>query len=144
MRTMSQVLDLSLATRKFQMLLAGAFAAMALLVASFGIYAVVSYAVARRTSELGIRAALGAQSGDLHRMILRQGMTPVLVGLLGAGVLALGFGRVLNSLLYEVDGRDPLTIGVVAGVFGLVALAACVIPARRAGRMDPMDALREQ
>ncbi|MEO8372042.1 MAG: ABC transporter permease [Candidatus Solibacter sp.] len=144
MRTMSQVLDVSLATRKFQMLLAGAFAAMALLVASFGIYAVVSYAVARRTSELGIRAALGAQAGDLHRLILRQGMTPVVIGLVGAGAVALGFGRVLNSLLYEVDGRDPVTIAVVAGVFGVVALAACFIPARRAGRMDPMAALREQ
>ena len=144
MRTMSEVLDVSLATRRFQMLLAGGFAAMALLVASFGIYAVVSYAVARRTQELGIRAALGAQAGDLQRMVLWQGMAPVVVGLVTAGVVAMAFGWVLNSMLYEVEGRDLVTIGVVAGVFGVVALTACLVPARRAGRMDPMAALRYQ
>ena len=144
MHTMSDLLDSSLALRRFQMLLAAGFALMALLVASFGIYAVVSYAVARRTSELGIRAALGARAGDLYRMILWQGMMPVIVGLLAAAAAAVAFGRVLNSLLYEVDGRDPLTIAVVAAVFALVSLAACVVPARRASRLDPLDALRYQ
>ena len=116
MRTMSEVLDVSIGTRRFQMLLAGGFALMALLVASFGIYAVVSYSVARRTSELGIRAALGARAGDLYGLILWQGMAPVVVGLLAAAAVA--FGRVLSSLLYEVDGR-----------------ASC---------LDPLDALRYQ
>ncbi|MGP8243440.1 MAG: ABC transporter permease [Bryobacteraceae bacterium] len=144
MRTMSEVFDESVGTRRFQMLLAVGFALMALLVASFGIYAVVSYSVARRTSELGIRAALGARAGDLYGLILRQGMAPVVFGLLAAAAAALAFGRVLGSLLYEVDGRDPLTIGLVAALLGLVSLAACLIPARRASRLDPLDALRYQ
>ena len=144
MHTMSEVFDESVGTRRFQMLLAGGFALMALLVASFGIYAVVSYSVARRTSELGIRAALGARAGDLYALILRQGMAPVVVGLLAAAAAALVFGRVLSSLLYEVDGRDPLTIALVTALLGLVSLAACLIPARRAGSLDPLDALRYQ
>ena len=144
MRTMSEVLDVSIGTRRFQMMLAGGFALMALAVASFGIYAVVSYSVARRTSELGIRAALGAGAGDLYRLILRQGMAPVAAGLLAAAGAAAAFGRVLSSLLYEVDGRDPLTIFVVAALFGLVSLAACVVPARRASRLDPLAALHDQ
>ena len=144
MRTMSDVLDVSVGTRRFQMLLAGGFALMALLVASFGIYAVVSYSVARRTAELGIRAALGARAGDLYGLILWQGMAPVVVGLLAAAAAAVTFGRVLSSLLYEGDGRDPLTIALVAALFGLVSLAACLIPARRASRLDPLDALRYQ
>ena len=144
MRTMSEVFDGSVGMRRFQMLLAGGFALMALLAASFGIYAVVSYSVARRTAELGIRAALGARTGDLYGLILRQGMAPVAVGLLAAAAAALAFGRVLASLLYEVDGRDPLTIALVTGLLGLVSLAACLIPARRAGSLDPLAALRYQ
>ena len=144
MRTMSEVLDLSIGTRRFQMLLAGGFALMALLVASFGIYAVVSYSVVRRTSELGIRAALGARSGDLYGLILWQGMAPVAAGLLAAAAVAVAFGRVLGSLLFELDGRDPFTIALVAALLGLVSLAACLIPARRASRLDPLDALRYQ
>jgi putative ABC transport system permease protein len=144
MRTMSEVFDESVGTRRFQMLLAGGFALIALLVASFGIYAVVSYSVARRTAELGIRAALGAQAGNLYRLILWQAMAPVAAGLLFAAAAALAFGRVLGSLLYEVDGRDPLTIALVAALLGLVSLAACLVPAHRASRLDPLDALRYQ
>jgi putative ABC transport system permease protein len=144
MRTMSEVLDMSTGARRFQLLLAGAFGVMALMVAGFGIYAVVSYSVARRTAELGIRAALGARAGDLYGLILRQGMMPVLAGLLAAAAADVALGRFLGSLLYEVDGRDPLMIALVAVLFGLVALAACLIPARRASRLDPLDALRDQ
>lgn len=142
MRTMSEVLEESIATRRFQMLLAAGFAAIALLVASLGVYAVVSYAVTRRTSELGIRAALGARAADLYGLILRQGMAPVAAGLLAAVVAAVAFGRVLGSLLYEIGGRDPLTIAAVVTLLGLVALGACLIPARRASRADPLTALR--
>ena len=144
MRTMSEVFDVSVGTRRFQMLLAGGFALMALLVASFGIYAVVSYFVARRTAELGIRAALGARTRDLYGLILWQGMAPVVAGLLAAAIAALAFGRFLSSLLYEVDGRDPLTIALVAALLGLVSLGACLMPARRASRLDPLEALRYQ
>ena len=135
---------MSTGARRFQLLLAGAFGVMALMVAGFGIYAVVSYSVARRTAELGIRAALGARAGDLYGLILRQGMMPVLAGLLAAAAADVALGRFLGSLLYEVDGRDPLMIALVAVLFGLVALAACLIPARRASRLDPLDALRDQ
>jgi predicted permease len=142
MRSMPDVLGESTATRRFQMVLAGGFAIMALLVASLGIYAVVSYSVARRTAEMGIRAALGAGRADLYALVLRQGMAPVLAGLLFAAAAAAAFGRALGSLLYEIDGRDPATIAAVTLALGAVALAACLIPARRASRVDPMTALR--
>ncbi len=142
MRTMAAVLEQGIAARRFQMLLAAAFGVMALLVAGLGIYAVVSYSVARRTSELGIRAALGARAGDLYRLILRQGMAPVAVGLLIAIAAAMAFGRVLASLLYEIGAGDPFTILAVVSVLGTVALVACLVPARRAGRTDPLEALR--
>jgi len=123
-------------------LLAAAFGAIALLVASLGIYAVVSYTVARRAGELGVRAALGAQRADIYGLILRQGMAPVAAGLAFALAGAAAFGRVLESQLYEIGGRDPLTIVAVAAALGTVALAACLIPARRAARVDPVTALR--
>jgi putative ABC transport system permease protein len=142
MRTMDDVLDESIATRRFQMALAAGFAAVALLVASLGIYAVVSYSVARRASELGVRAALGATVADLYKLVLRQGMAPVAAGLAAAVAGALALGRLIQSMLYEIGGRDPLTIAAVAAVLALVALGACLIPARRAGRVDPATALR--
>ena len=142
MRTMEQVLEDSVATRRFQMTLALGFAAMALLVATLGIYAVVSYSVARRTPEIGVRAALGAQAPDLYRMVLKQGMAPVALGLAIAVVGALALGRVIESLLYEIGGRDPATMAVVAGAVGFVGSLACLIPARRASRVDPLVALR--
>jgi putative ABC transport system permease protein len=141
MRTMSQVLDESVAARRFQMTLAAGFAGIALLVASLGIYAVVAYAVTRRTSEFGIRAALGARAPDLYGLIVRQGMAPVVAGLAAAVIAAIAFGTVLRSLLYGVGERDPLTIAAVVALLGLVALGACLIPARRASRVDPMTAL---
>jgi putative ABC transport system permease protein len=142
MRTMADVLDESVATRRFQMALAAGFAAVALLVAGLGIFAVVSYSVARRTSELGIRAALGATEAGLYKLVLGQGMAPVAAGLLAAVAVALVLGRLIESMLYEIGGRDPLTIAVVALAIMLVALAACLIPARRAARVDPATALR--
>src|SRR5581483_7305347 len=132
MRTMSDVLDENVSVRRFQMLLASGFALMALLVASFGIYAVVSYSVARRTSELGIRAALGARAGNLYGLIVRQAMMPVVVGLILASAVVVIFGRVLESLLFEIGARDALTIVSVATLLGLVSLLACLIPAHRA------------
>ncbi len=144
MRTMSEVLAESVASRRFQMLLAMVFAAIALIVAGLGIYAVVSYSVARRTAELGIRTALGARVPDLYLLILRQGMTPVVMGLAFAVAAALAFGRFLASMLYEIGGRDPLTLVVVVAALALVALAACVVPARGAARLDPLTALRHE
>jgi putative ABC transport system permease protein len=141
-RTMADVFDESVATRRLQMLLAAAFAVMALVVACLGIYAVVSYSVARRTAEMGIRAALGARPGDLRLLVLRQGLAPVLAGLLAGLAAAFAAGHLLASQLYEINGRDPLTLAAVAGSLASAALLACLVPALRASRSDPLTALR--
>ena len=141
LRTMQQILEDSVATRRFQMTLAAAFAGTALLLAALGIYGVVSYSVARRTNEMGIRMALGAESLHLYSMVLRQGMAPVALGLVAGVAGSLAAGRVLASLLYEISARDPLTIAAVAILLTLVALAACTLPARRATHVDPLVAL---
>jgi len=141
-RTMQEVLEESVAQRRFQMLLAAVFAATALLLASVGIYGVVSYSVTRRTNEMGLRLALGAQSRNLCAMVLRQAMTPVALGLAAGLMGALAAGRVLSSLLYEVSPSDPVVIGAVLLLLASVALAACYLPARRATRVDPLVALR--
>jgi putative ABC transport system permease protein len=142
LRPMTKIISESVAPRRFQMLLAVLFASFALFLASLGIYGVIAYSVEQRRRELGIRAALGAQFPDLWRMVLRQGMTPALAGLVtGVGASALG-GRLVKSLLYGVSPADPVTLAVVAFVVLIVALAACYIPARRAAKVDPMVALR--
>jgi putative ABC transport system permease protein len=140
--TMEEILDRSVAVRRFEMNLAAAFGIAALALASLGIYGVISFTVARRTSELGIRLALGASTGKLMASILRQGMTPVLLGLAAGLATALMLGRLIASQLYGISANNPLTISSVAGLLLLVALGACWIPARRAARVDPVRALR--
>jgi putative ABC transport system permease protein len=140
--TMERLVSDSVSQRRFQMTLVLAFAGAALLLASLGIYGVVSYSVARRTNEMGIRMALGARSGDLHRLVVIQGLKPVLLGLTAGVAGALALGRVLRSLLFEVSATDPVTIVGVVALLAAVAVAACVIPAVRATRVDPMVALR--
>jgi predicted lysophospholipase L1 biosynthesis ABC-type transport system permease subunit len=142
LRTMQEVLEESVAQRRFQMLLASAFGAAALLLASLGIYGVVSYSVARRTGEMGVRMALGAQARDVYAMVIGQAMAPVAAGLAAGIAAALAVGRVLASLLYEVSPRDPGAIAAVAALLLVVGLAACLPPARRATRVDPLVALR--
>jgi putative ABC transport system permease protein len=139
---MEQRLSESLARRRFAMLMLGLFAVIALLLASVGIYGVMSYTVAQRTSEIGIRVALGAQKRDVLRMIVRQGMSLAGIGI-GLGlVAAIAATRLMVSLLFDVRATDPLTFVVIALLLALVALAACWIPARRAAKVDPMVALR--
>jgi predicted permease len=140
--TLEEVMAQSVAQRRFQMMLVLLFAAAALALAAFGTYGVLSYAVTRRTSEMGIRMALGAERGDVLRMVLRQGMLPVLVGLAAGAAAALAVGRYLESLLFHVSPRDPVAFGVSGIVLLLVSAAACLIPARRATRVNPIDALR--
>jgi putative ABC transport system permease protein len=124
------------------MLLVVLFAAAALALAAFGTYGVLSYAVTRRTGEMGIRMALGAQRGDVLGMVLRQGMTPVFAGLAAGALSAVGLGRYLESLLFQVSPRDPLAFAVSGTVLLVVSVAACLIPARRATRVSPTEALR--
>jgi putative ABC transport system permease protein len=141
-RTMEDVISEAAAPRRFQMLLVLLFAASALLLASLGIYGVVSYTVAQRTNEIGIRVALGAHTAAVYRMVLRQGLTPVVLGLVAGVAGALALGRLLTSLLFEVSPADPLTIGAVIVALASVAAFACTVPALRATRVDPMSALR--
>lgn len=141
-RTMRQVLEESVSQRRFQTLLTCTFASCALVLAGLGIYGVVSYSVARRTREMGIRVAFGACSLNLCSMVLRQGMTPVVLGLIFGVAGALACGRLLQSLLYEIEAHDPLIISVVVTVVLVTAALACYIPARRAAKIDPMEALR--
>ncbi len=141
-RTMDEWVDRSTATPRYRTTLFGLFAALAMILAATGIYGVMSYSVVQRTHEIGIRMALGARRGDVLRLVVRQGMLLVVVGL-GIGlVAAFMLTKVMNSLLFGVTSKDPITFVVVAGTLMLVALIACYIPARRATKVDPLTALR--
>jgi len=118
------------------------FGGLALVLAVIGIYGVMSYSVAQRTQEIGLRMALGAQAGDVRRFVLLQGMVPALVGAGTGVILAIGLARPIASLLYGIRPHDPMTLGFVSGTLMVVALVACYVPARAATRVDPLVALR--
>ena len=145
-RTMAQVISQSIARPRFNMMLMSLFAVVALLLAGVGIYGVMAYSVSQRTHEIGVRMALGASSADVLRMVVRQGMGLTLVGvgigLAGAFVITKLIASLLSGLLFQVGAHDPLTFVGIALLLALVALAACLIPARRATKVDPMVALR--
>jgi putative ABC transport system permease protein len=141
-RPMTQLLADSVARRRFNMLLLGLFAAVALLLAALGLYGVMAYSVTRRTHELGIRIALGAQTRDVLRLVVRQGMALVAVGLVIGVCAALVVTRLIRTLLFGVSNVDPLTYAGVALLLLVVTLVACLVPARRATKVDPMVALR--
>lgn len=141
-RTMQDVIADSVMRRRFAMMLLSIFAGLAMLLAAIGLYGVMSYSVSQRTREIGVRMALGAQTVDVLRMIVTQGMLLVLVGV-GVGLAAsIGLTRLMSGLLYGVSATDPLTFVGVAGILALIALAANYLPARRAAKTDPMVALR--
>jgi putative ABC transport system permease protein len=142
--TMREVLSDSVGSRRFQTLLAGVFATAALLLACLGIYGVISYSIARRTNEIGIRIALGAQASEVSILVLRQGVRPVCGGLLAGVAAALAAGQLIRGFLFGTEAHDPATIMAVVLLLLLVGAAACWAPARRASRIDPMTALRNE
>jgi putative ABC transport system permease protein len=142
--TIDHILSASVADRQFNLLLLGAFALTALVVALLGVYGVVSYLVSQRTKEIGIRMALGAQTSDVMRMIAGEGLRVIVTGAAVGVAGALALTRLLESLLFGVSAADPLTFLSVAAIVVAAGLAACYVPARRAARIDPITALREQ
>ncbi|HEX6647888.1 MAG TPA: ABC transporter permease [Pyrinomonadaceae bacterium] len=143
-QTLEQLLGTSVAPRRFNMMLLGIFAGVALVLAAVGLYGVMSYSVSWRTHEIGIRMALGAKRADVLRMVVRQGMMMTLIGVAIGLAGAFALSRVIVGLLYGVSARDPLTFAGVSIVLLIVALLACLIPARRATRVDPIIALRTE
>src|SRR6185295_6962639 len=140
--TMDEYISATVAGPRFNATLLMIFAAVALVLTVVGLYGVMSYSVAQRTNEIGIRMALGAQASDVLRLIVSQGFKLVLLGL-GIGLaFAFALTRVIASLLFGVTAKDPVTFAAVAVLLALVALLACYIPARRATRLDPLHALR--
>jgi ABC-type antimicrobial peptide transport system permease subunit len=141
-RTMQEVYDKSVAQTSFTLVMLGIAGTMALALGIIGIYGVMSYTVAQRKREIGIRLALGAQIGDVLRIVLRQGTKLITLGVMIGICASFVMTRLMTHLLFGVTAHDPLTFFVVAGLLILVALLACYIPARRATRVDPIVALR--
>ncbi len=141
-KTLEQYLGGAIAQPKFNALLLGLFAGLALLLTAIGLYGVMAYSVIQRTQEIGLRLALGAQTGDVLRMVLRQGLQLTALGLVIGLVIAYGLTRYMQTMLFGVKATDPLTFALIALLLTAVALLACYLPARRATEVDPMTALR--
>lgn len=142
--TLDEVIAESLGQQRLTMTLLGGFAAIALLLAVVGIYGAVAYTVEQRTGEIGVRMALGAQTMDVLRMVVKQGMMPVVIGLIAGLGATFAVGRLLTAQLYQVSPNNPLLLGATAVVLAFVALLACLIPARRASLVNPLQALRTE
>ena len=143
-QTMNEVIADSLAAHRFSMILLNAFAVVALLLASVGLYGVISYLVGQRTHELGVRFALGAQRTDVIRLVVNHGMKMALGGVAVGLLAALGLTRLLAGMLYGVSATDPATFAIIAVLLVMVALLACFVPAWRATKVDPITALRQE
>jgi predicted permease len=142
--TMEEIVSISTSRQRVNMLLMSVFGGAALLLAAIGIYGLMAYSVQQRTQEIGIRVAMGAEAGRVRTMVIRQGMVLVVVGLV-VGLLAAYFlANVLASALFEVEPRDPVVFVTVVGMLTAIALAAVTIPAIRASRVDPIEALRSE
>jgi predicted permease len=143
-RTMDEVTDATLRMRQFNMTLMSAFAAVALLLAAIGLYGVIAYSVGQRQREIGVRQAIGARRGDIHRLMLGAGLRMVVPGVIAGLLGAFALGRLIASQLYGVGSADPLVLGSVVVMLAAVAMAACAIPTLRAARVPPMEALRSE
>jgi putative ABC transport system permease protein len=141
-RTFSQVYSASLGSRRFNLILIGFFGAVALLLATAGVFGVMAYNVSRRTREIGVRVALGARTRDVLSLILGQGLRTVAIGLVIGLAGSLAITRAVESMLFGVSATDPVTFGGVVLLLAGVALLACYLPALRATKVDPMVALR--
>jgi predicted lysophospholipase L1 biosynthesis ABC-type transport system permease subunit len=141
-RSLDELVDRSVATRRFTVFLLASFATLAVILALAGVYGVLAYSVTRRTSEIGVRLALGAAPPQVLRLVLAQGLRPVAIGLAIGLVVALLVSRLMTSLLFGIAGTDPMTYAVAAAAFGLTAVLACYMPARQVLRVDPVVALR--
>src|SRR5262249_34156312 len=141
-RTMQAILDETLTSQRFSALLLGIFAGVALVLASVGIFSVLSYIVRGRRREIGIRTALGARTTDVVRLVIVEGMWPGLAGIAAGAVGVLASAKLLQKIVYGVSESDPLTLGAVAITLALVALTASLVPAYRACRVDPLTVLR--
>jgi putative ABC transport system permease protein len=141
-RTLAELRDTSIAPHRINLILLGVFAGLALTLAMIGLYGLLAYSVTQRQRELGVRMALGAQRGDVLKLILGHGMFLTLLGVLIGLGSSFALTRLLSTLLYGIKPTDPLTYGAVCLLMGMIALLACLIPARRATRVDPIEALR--
>ena len=142
--TLDEIVSASTASRRFTVVLLSAFAAIALALALVGIFGVTAYSVSRQTAEIGVRIALGASHERVLRLIVLQGMKPVVIGIAAGLVAALLLSRLIQSLLFQVTARDPLTYASVAAILIATAVLACVVPARQALRTDVVAALRAE
>jgi ABC-type antimicrobial peptide transport system permease subunit len=142
--TMNELISNSLSPQRSNMLLLAAFAGLALVLTAVGIYSVLSYAVRRRVREIGIRMALGASHSDVLKMVLADGLKPILLGVAIGYAVALGLGRVVSSLIFGVRPTDPLTFATVASLLVAVGVLATIVPAYRATRVEPVRTLRDE
>ena len=142
--TLDAIVTQSLGQQRLTMGLLGAFAGIALLLAIVGIYGAVAYTVEQRTPEIGVRMALGAQVQDVLRLVVRQGLSPVLIGLIIGLAATLAAGHLIAAQLYQISPHNPFLIAVTAAALAIAALLACLIPARRATLVDPIQALRTE
>jgi putative ABC transport system permease protein len=141
-QSMDSIVAQALGQARLMMWLLGIFAGVALLLASIGIYGAVAYSVEQRTGEIGVRMALGAQTGDVLRLIVNQGMKPVIIGLAIGIMAAFAVGRLIAAQLYQVSAHNPALLAGATILLAMIALVACLLPARRATQVDPIHALR--
>jgi ABC-type antimicrobial peptide transport system permease subunit len=142
--TMTDAVSIAVATPRFRTILVGAFAALALVLAMAGVYGVMAYAVSRRTSEIGVRMAMGAAAPDILKLVMRQGLQLAAVGVVVGCAMALALGQLLRGMLFAVTPADPVALVAVPIVLLLTAAAATAVPALRASRVDPIHALRSE